>query len=760
MKKIVFFLLLTFFIGSVRSQLNMDSLWSVWDNPKVSIEERLKAIDEIAWVGYLFTNPDSAFVCAQMMYEYAELNNRKDFQAQALNTQAISFYLRGDYQNSIVYHDKCLTTYVELKDKKGQAKSHNNIGAVYSDQGNQNLALEHYFKSLDIAEEIGDNMSMAGSMANIGIIYFGQQDYDKALEYYQKSLLIQQKQGNKQGVSIGYNNIGTVYAATDNSAKAIEYFEKSLKMSEKIGDLHAVATSYDLIGQNYFKAKDFVPSMDYFNKALEIRKTIGDKKGAISTLVNIGRIYQVQKKPDLSKKLVQEAMDLAKEIGVNQELMASSRVLYELYKSENDYKKALEMFELYVEMSDSIRNEESEKKIIQQQFKYEFDKKITADSVKNAEKDKVNDALREKQEAQIEAQENKQMALFLGLGLISLFSIFIVNRLLVIRKQKDIIEHQKELVEEKNKEISDSINYAKRIQDAILPSKDILNKELKDGFVLFKPKDVVSGDFYWLETKPITQAEDVGIMSDSAYSDGMSIVFFAAADCTGHGVPGAMISVICSNALSKVVLEEKVSSTGELLDKARKIIIDRLAKNNREVKDGMDISLASLRKWRNPDTGKAVFQMQWSGANNALWIVRSADKDLLVCSKEEMLSEAVPFIEDNGFRLFEIKPDKQPVAIYDKMTPFTTVTISIQEDDRIYLFTDGYADQFGGVNGKKMKSTHFKNRILSMQLFDMDQQKQFLDDSFEEWRTQSVVENKEARYYQLDDVCVVGVRIV
>lgn len=105
-------------------------------------------------------------------------------------------------------------------------------------------------------------------------------------------------------------------------------------------------------------------------------------------------------------------MDLAKEIGVNQELMASSRVLYELYKSENDFKKALEMFELYVEMSDSIRNEESEKKIIQQQFKYEFDKKITADSVKNAEKDKVNDALREKQEAQIEAQENKQMALF------------------------------------------------------------------------------------------------------------------------------------------------------------------------------------------------------------------------------------------------------------------------------------------------------------------------------------------------------------
>jgi tetratricopeptide (TPR) repeat protein len=751
MKKIGFVLLLTLFIGSARAQINMDSLWLVWNNPKAPVEEKLKAIDEIAWVGYLFTNPDSAFVCAQMMYDYAELNNRKDFQAQALNTQAISFYLRGDYQNSIVYHDKCLTTYVELKDKKGQAKSHNNIGAVYGDQGNQNLALEHYFKSLDIAEEIGDNMSMAGSMANIGIIYFGQQDYDKALEYYQKSLLIQQKQGNKQGVSIGYNNIGTVYAATNNSAKAIEYFEKSLKMSEKIGDLHAVATSYDLIGQNYFKANDLVSSMDYFNKALEIRKTIGDKKGAISTLVNIGRIYQVQKKPDLSKKLVHEAMDLAKEIGVNQELMASSRVLYELYKSDNDYKKALEMFELYVEMSDSIRNEESEKKIIQQQFKYDFDKKITADSVKNAEKDKVNDALREKQEAQIEAQENKQIALFLGLGLISLFSIFIVNRLLVIRKQKDIIEHQKELVEDKNKEISDSINYAKRIQDAILPSRDILNKELKDGFVLFKPKDVVSGDFYWLETTtPLANTKE----------DEMRVVYLAAADCTGHGVPGAMISVICSNALSKVVLEERVSSTGELLDKARNIIIDRLAKNNKEVKDGMDISLASLRKSKNAETGAAHFEMQWSGANNPLWIVRSSNKDLLSYKKEGFEAITPDFIDDNGFRLFEIKPDKQPVAIYDKMTPFTSYNITIQEDDRIYLFTDGYADQFGGAFGKKMKSNYFKSQVLAMQHLNMDEQKQFLDNCFEEWRAQSSHSTSEAAYYQLDDVCVIGVRVI
>jgi tetratricopeptide (TPR) repeat protein len=352
--------------------------------------------------------------------------------------------------------------------------------------------------------------------------------------------------------------------------------------------------------------------MDYFNKALEIRKTIGDKKGAISTLVNIGRIYQVQKKPDLSKKLVHEAMDLAKEIGVNQELMASSRVLYELYKSDNDYKKALEMFELYVEMSDSIRNEESEKKIIQQQFKYDFDKKITADSVKNAEKDKVNDALREKQEAQIEAQENKQIALFLGLGLISLFSIFIVNRLLVIRKQKDIIEHQKELVEDKNKEISDSINYAKRIQDAILPSRDILNKELKDGFVLFKPKDVVSGDFYWLETTTPVPPPMEGAKGGGSNGVGTGVVYFAAADCTGHGVPGAMVSVICSNALSKALLEEGITETGKLLDRTRELVIERFAKSGEQVKDGMDISLCKL-------TGNTL---EWSGANNPLWVVR------------------------------------------------------------------------------------------------------------------------------------------
>lgn len=752
MKSVLITIYLLTSISVATAQQYADSLWKVWNNQSASVEDRLLAIDELAWVGYLFTNPDSAFICAEMMYQFASLNNRKDFEAQALNTQAISFYLKGDYENSVLYHNKCLQTYIDLDDKKGQAKSHNNIGAVYGDQGNQNLALEHYFQSLKIAEEINDTKSIAGSMANIGIIYFGQGDYEKALEYYQKSHLIHLKDKNQQGIAISYNNIGTVYSAKNENEKAIEYFQKSLEIAVNIGDKHAEATSYDLIGKNYVEQKTYIIAMNYFSKALEIRTEIGDRKGAASTMVSMGQVYQKRGNKDEALKILIKARLLAEEIGVNQEQMMSSKALYELYKDKKDYHSSLEMFEEYVKLKDSIRDEESEKKLIQQQFQFEYQSKVSADSITNAEKDKVNKALSEKQEAEIEAQNNKQIALFLGLGLITIFSIFVVNRLVVIRKQKSIIEHQKDLVEVKNKEISDSINYAKRIQEAILPSRDALNNELKDGFILYKPKDIVSGDFYWLE-KTSSSNENDNITERKVY--------FAAADCTGHGVPGAMISVICSNALSKALLEEKKEETGELLDKAREIIINRLAKNNQEVKDGMDISLASItyQYTKNDEFIDNKNIMQWSGANNSLWIVRQNNKEPLKCIQNQKLFELYPDLENEGNILFEVKPDKQPVALYDKMKPFTSISITIHKGDCIYLFTDGFADQFGGDLGKKMKSSHFKKLVLEMQHLDMDNQKVFLDNQFENWRKQTNSKNEIIIHDQLDDVCVIGVKI-
>jgi serine phosphatase RsbU (regulator of sigma subunit) len=216
--------------------------------------------------------------------------------------------------------------------------------------------------------------------------------------------------------------------------------------------------------------------------------------------------------------------------------------------------------------------------------------------------------------------------------------------------------------------------------------------------VYFNPKDIVSGDFYWLEK--------VG-----------NAVFLAAADCTGHGVPGAMVSVVCANALSKALLEENITETGKLLDRTRELVIERFDNSNEDVKDGMDISLCKLE-------GKTV---QWSGANNPLWVVRA-----------------------HASEIEEYKADKQPIGKSANQTPFSSVTLSLNSGDSLYLFTDGYADQFGGEKGKKFMYKPLKELLLSMSTSSMDSQRNQLETQFQQWK---------GELEQVDDVCVIGIRI-
>lgn len=269
-----------------------------------------------------------------------------------------------------------------------------------------------------------------------------------------------------------------------------------------------------------------------------------------------------------------------------------------------------------------------------------------------------------------------------------------------LEKSTGQIIKQRKVVEVKNREILDSITYAKRIQEAILPSDHLMKTHLPDSFVLYKPKDIVAGDFYWLE-----------IVKDK--------VVFAAADCTGHGVPGAMVCVVCYNAMNRAVREFKLKDTNKILDKTRELVIDTFAKSDKEVKDGMDISLCSLDREKNILT--------YSGANNGIYLVRN-------------------------FILTEIKADKQPIGLYDNQQAFKKHKLKLQKGDTVYLYTDGYADQFGGPtpNGKKFKYQPFKELIISVQNKPMDEQMQILNETFEAWR---------GDFEQIDDVCVIGFRV-
>lgn len=272
-----------------------------------------------------------------------------------------------------------------------------------------------------------------------------------------------------------------------------------------------------------------------------------------------------------------------------------------------------------------------------------------------------------------------------------------------IEKQKTELASQYQLLKEHSQEIKDSITYAKRIQTALLPSESYFRQNFPDSFVLYKPKDIVAGDFYWLES-----------LNDT--------VIFAAADCTGHGVPGAMVSVLCNNGLNRAVREFGLSDPGAILNKTRELVIAEFQKSKEQVRDGMDIALCTIEK----DHSGELISLKYAGAHNPLWIIRKGEQEVE-----------------------EIKGDKQPIGNYSDQKPFQTHEIKLQKGDTVYVFSDGFSDQFGGAREKKFKAKNFKKLLLSVQNEPMERQVALIDEAFENWRGQ---------LEQLDDVCVIGVR--
>ena len=291
-----------------------------------------------------------------------------------------------------------------------------------------------------------------------------------------------------------------------------------------------------------------------------------------------------------------------------------------------------------------------------------------------------------------------------SLFLLITFSIFTTRKYIIQRrytlklKEEGQIKDReaRERLEEKNKEILDSINYAKRIQSAILPSNRAVKAYLKDSFVLYKPKDVIAGDFYWLE-----------------YHENKT--YFAAADCTGHGVPGAMISLVCNNALNRSVREYNLTDPGKILDNTKELVVEEFGKSEENVKDGMDIALCCIEGDK----------LKYAGAFNPLWLVRNK-------------------------KLQKIGADRQPIGSFEYSKPFKSHEIKLKKGDSIYVFSDGFMDQFGGEKGKKYKSLKFQDFLLSIQEENMRNQRELLNKEIEQWR---------GDLEQIDDICIMGVRV-
>jgi len=683
-----------------------DSLWNVYNNASQSDTNRLKAIGSVA-KSYLNNNPDSAITLASLEIQLAEKTKFQKYQAAAFNTIGNAYSNKGEYSKALDYYLMALKIRKELKDNHGIGPIYANMGNIYYLKADYPKALDYYLKGLKIAEASGDKRIMGNCFTNIGTLYFDQKDYPKALEYGLNALKVLDEIGDKDGIQNCYNNIAAIYDRQSNTQKALEYYLKSLKISEEIGNKDGMGFTYANIGNVYFKKDSFEKAKEYYMEALLINKETGEKSRIGSCYNNLSGLYLKLLKYDLSILYCDSSLKITKEIGDINEQIKSYLILTDVYSKMGRYKEAFYNQGYCKLLNDSIFNSDKNKQLGDLKTGFAVEKKEA--------------------EMNIIAKEEKKRestiiyAVAGTLFIVIVFSVFLYRRFKITQRQNVVIEKQKEEVlrqknvaeelrgvaelerkfsDEKRREILESIHYAKRIQDALLKVQELSNPHLPEHFVFFKPKDIVSGDFYWTLEK------------ENNY-------YLAVADCTGHGVPGAFLTMLGTSFLIEINSVPDLLTPAEILNQLRKRFIKELGQTGKygENKDGMDISMVRINlKTR---------ETQWAGANNAVYFV-------------------------SGNELTEIKPDKQPISYADNLKPFTNHTFQLQKDDSIYLFSDGFEDQFGGPLGKKFMSKQMKGAFLSISHLGTLERKERLNAIFEQWK---------GGLSQIDDVCIVGIKV-
>lgn len=630
---------------------------------------------------------------------------------RAAHAQAKIYHHKSQFGFSFKAAQQAIELFEQAGFKSGIAHAFNVKGNIYIDMGEYDSAMEFYLKSLEVFEEIENLNGQAIALSGLGDINQLTGRPQAAIEYYKKAIAIDSMQNYAPGIAASMVNMGGAYHRMFEFDMAHYYYTKAGEIHQEIGNTTGYANALNNLGLLLMDQEDDEGAMVYYKKSLHLSDSIKDTEGMSTTNSNLGAAEYNLGNYNKAIQYCLVAKELAERDSMVDGQYMACKCLRNSYKALGDYERAFEYAMITSELEDSLHNVSSMRDITQLEMKYGFDKVLLTDSLAHQEELKIQKAEKRASDAKKDAEIQKNRwiitASIVGLLVLLFYAIILLrsnkarkkaNKL--IREQKNAVEHQKEIVEEKNKEILDSINYAKRLQEAILPPNRLVKEWLPQSFILYKPKDIVAGDFYWMESLN-------------------GWIYFAAADCTGHGVPGAMVSVVCSNALSKALIEEGKTKPSELLDRARELVIERFGRSEEEIKDGMDLALCAL----NWETG----ELQYAGANNPLWIIR----------------RGVEEVE-------EIKADKQPIGKYGEEKPFTNHMVKLNPGDSIYIFSDGYPDQFGGERGKKYKSGKMKKYLLSIRDKEMQEQRALLSEEFENWR---------GDIEQIDDVCVIGVRV-
>ena len=658
---------------------------------------------------YWKTDLKQALIYSKINLSYAIKKKLDKNIATAYNNLSGTYYFMGDYQNALLYNFKTLAARLKKQkdgttvgSKKGVANTYNNIASLYLNLGNYNKSLEYNLLALKIKEDINDSLGIARSFTNIGNVYEKINNRTQALKFQKQALQLMLKLHDDHGISAAYNNIGNIQLKDRDYQNAKYNFEKAIEIRKKISDQEGLYTTYNNLGELNYELKNYAEAKKYFELAWEYFSESSDPYLRTSILINLGEIYKFVNQEKKAEEYLKIAIGIAQTNKMPEIEKAAYDALAGMFYKVKNFEKAYVNLRKYNDINDTIYKIENSKKAAELQAIYDDAHKTN--QIEIFKKEKIQSELENsKKELELQKQRNFKNILLFGVLVLVVLGFLLFNRYSIKNKLNKQLEFQNLQIASKNIDITNSINYAKRIQDAILPPQKLVDRYISQNFIMYLPKDIVAGDFYWLERIN-------------------GITFIAAADCTGHGVPGAMVSVVCSNALNRAVLEFGITEPGSILDKTRELVLETFNKSDEEVKDGMDISLLAIH---DPINKNEPVLIKWAGANNPLWYVIEGE-------------------------LCEIKAHKQPIGVTDNATSFPTHSISLNKGAALFLFTDGYPDQFGGSDAKKFKLKNLKELFIANAHLSTQEQKIAYISALENWK---------GNLEQVDDVCVIGIKI-
>lgn len=678
------------------------------------------AANQLAFIFESRSNYDSANFYLDQSLTIAEKHRLRNELAVAHNLTGLVLWHQSRYNEALPHHAKSLELFRDTKNQKGLADTYAKTGNVYYDLSDFPKSLENFLQALKTYSNINDSAGIADVCNYIGKVYNRLNEKESAKKYLFKALSLHQRLQHNRGIAISYNGLGNVFMDNHDLIKALKFFEKSKDYHMLGGDQIGISVAHINIGTIYdmmsslsddsltivamnihYKSsspirQSILDSAEiYFQGSVEINSRVGNQFGLIYGYNGIGDVYIKEKAYQKAIPQFQKAYSISKNLNATSEQYESAKRLANCYELLNNKDSAYFYLKTYTHLKEEVVGEERQRELFRKESQYEYDKQL--------EKQKL---IKEAQEAIVAEKQKRQMLIIVGIAIVLViviyFAVVLNKRLRTTRLQKQLIEQQKFSLEQKNKEIIDSITYAKRIQDAMLTSGMYIEEETKklnaESFIVFKPKDIVSGDFYWFHV------------------DG-KVLYYMTADSTGHGVPGGFMSMLGINLLSEIVIERKIKDPGTVLNQLREEIIRSLKTDEGYSMDGMDCTFCRI------DTEKQ--SIEYASANNSVYVIRKNE-------------------------LSDYKPQKMPVGYMENYVPFITKVLQLHKGDVIYTFTDGFADQFGGEKGKKFKYSQLKNKLVSISHQPLKDQQQDLDSSFEKWK---------GALEQVDDVCIIGIRI-